>query len=476
MAKTMQQISSLLNQEYAEGAFKMSRSKVLSKESERQSSVVDMQPKKGSHASLLTEAHLGRALLLLDVHGIIKYCSPAMRNGFGANLHELVGKPVTNLLPEFPLRQFAPDDNLVYASSLFRNSQWRACSGVDGQGRTLSLEATLMPLELEGRCLLLLELRTPHAHANEEEKLLRIQEVSELSGDAVAITDADGVIVYVNPAFEVLTGYRKEEVLGRTHAIVKAGENEEKLYAQMWEVLQANATFRGQFVSRHKNGTHFYEDKIIRPFRNACGKTTHFIASGRDISDRVQIMRRLEHFANYDGLTGLPNRNLFMDRLQQAQAHAFRSGEGFALMLLDIDHFKTINDTFGHATGDAVLQTAASRLKQCLREEDTVARLGGDEFCLILEKSGLRKDVKKVLEKISALLREPLTVDGHNISIQASIGVAFYPEHGEDGHALLKQADSAMYRVKANGGNTHLFVDKKETLRRAGNDGFFSGG
>ena len=475
--KKRQPISNPPNQEYVGSAFKTPRfGEVLPKESERQNSVVDMKPKKELHVAFLTEAHLGRALLLLDVTGSIKYCSPAMLNGFGASLHELVGKPVTDLLPEFPISQSAPDGNLVYASFLFRNSQWRACSGIDSQGRTLSLEATLMPLELEGRCLLLLELRTPHAHANEEEKLLRIQEVSELSGDAVAITDADGVIVYVNPAFEVLTGYRKEEVLGRTHAIVKAGVNEEKLYAQMWEVLQANATFRGQFMNRHKNGTHFYEDKIIRPFRNACGKTTHFIASGRDVSDRVQIMRRLEHFANYDGLTGLPNRNLFMDRLQQAQAHTFRSGEGFTLMLLDIDHFKTINDTFGHATGDAVLQTAASRLKQCLREEDTVARLGGDEFCLILEKSVLRRDVKKVLEKISALLSESLTVDGHNISIQASIGVAFYPEHGEDSHTLLKQADSAMYRVKANGGNAHLFVDKKETLRRAGNDGFFGGG
>jgi len=478
MAKKKQQpISNPPNQEYVGSAFKTPRfGEVLPKESERQNSVVDMKPKKELHTAFLTEAHLGRALLLLDVNGSIKYCSPAMLNGFGASLHELVGKPVTDLLPEFPISQSAPDDNLVYASFLFRNSQWRACSGIDSQGRTLSLEATLMPLELEGRCLLLLELRTPHAHANEEEKLLRIQEVSELSGDAVAIADADGVIVYVNPAFEVLTGYRKEEVLGRTHAIVKAGVNEEKLYAQMWEVLQANATFRGQFMNRHKNGTHFYEDKIIRPFRNACGKTTHFIASGRDVSDRVQIMRRLEHFANYDGLTGLPNRNLFMDRLQQAQAHTFRSGEGFTLMLLDIDHFKTINDTFGHATGDAVLQTVASRLKQCLREEDTVARLGGDEFCLILEKSVLRRDVKKVLEKISALLSESLTIDGHNISIQASIGVAFYPEHGEDSHTLLKQADCAMYRVKANGGNAHLFVDKKETLRRAGNDGFFGGG
>jgi diguanylate cyclase (GGDEF)-like protein len=194
------------------------------------------------------------------------------------------------------------------------------------------------------------------------------------------------------------------------------------------------------------------------------------------VSELVKVMQRLEHFANYDSLTGLPNRNLFMDRLQQAQAHAFRSGESFALMLLDVDQFKAFNDSFGHAVGDVVLQTAALRIKQCLRNEDTVARLGGDEFCLLLEKTALRRDVKKVLEKISVILREPFAVDGHNITMQASIGVAFYPEHGEDGHSLLKQADDAMYRVKAKGGNGYLFVDKKETRRRAGNDGLFVGG
>lgn len=333
-----------------------------------------------------------------------------------------------------------------------------------------------MALELDGRSLLLLELRTPQTHADEGEKLRHFQEASELSGDAVAITDTEGLIVYVNPAFETLTGYSKDEFLGHAHAIVKADVHEAKSYAKMWEVLQANGTFRGQFVNRRKNGTLFYEDKIIRPFRNACGKTTHFIASGRDVSERVQILRRLEHFANYDGLTGLPNRNLFLDRLQQAQTHALRCGEGFVLMLLDIDQFKTINDRFGHAVGDAVLQTAASRLKQCLREEDTVARLGGDEFSLILEKAALRQNVKKVLEKITALLREPLTVDGQNISIQASIGVAFYPEHGEDGHTLPKHADSAMYRVKATGGNNHLFFDKKEVLHHTSCGGLFAGG
>ncbi|BBP05959.1 hypothetical protein TPL01_22490 [Sulfuriferula plumbiphila] len=464
--KKMQSMSSGLSQKHIQGAFKTPPSiKVLPMEYGQQSRL----------AKIFSEAHPGRALLLLDENGTIKYCSPAV-SGFGAGMQALIDQPVTNLLPELPIRQSTPGDNLAYASSQFRGSQWLAFSGQDSQGRKRYLEATLMALELDGRLLFLLELRTPQTHADEDEKLRHFQEASESSGDAVAITDTEGLIVYVNPAFETLTGYSKDELLGHTHALVKADVHEAKFYAKMWEVLQANGTFRGQFVNRRKNGTLFYEDKIIRPFRNACGKTTHFIASGRDVSERVQIMRRLEYFANYDGLTGLPNRNLFLDRLQQAQAHALRCGEGFALMLLDIDQFKTINDRFGHAVGDAVLQTAASRLKQCLREEDTVARLGGDEFSLLLEKAALRQDVKKVLEKITTLLREPLTVDGQNISIQASIGVAFYPEHGEDGHTLLKYADSAMYRVKAAGGNNHLFFDKKEVLHHTRCGGLFAGG
>jgi len=419
-----------------------------------------------------SQARQERALLLLDEVGIIKYCSPAVLSGFG--MQALVGQPVTNLLPEFPIGQSASRQNLAYVLSRFRAAQWLAFSGQDSQGRKLCLEATLMALELDERSVLLLELRTPSTHADEDEKLRRFQEASELSVDAIAITDTEGQIIYVNPAFESLTGYSKDELLGRTHAILKADIHEEKFYAQMWEALHANQTFHGQFVNRRKNGTLFYEDKIIRPYRDACGKTTHFIASGRDVSERVKIMRRLEHFANYDGLTGLPNRNLFLDRLQQAQAHALRSNGGFALMLLDVDRFKTINDTFGHAVGDAVLQTAASRLKQCLREEDTVARLGGDEFSLILEKIALRQDVKKVLEKITALLREPLIVDGHEISLRASIGIAFYPEHGEDGHTLLRHADSAMYGVKTKGGNNYLFFEKRETWPGTCDRGLFA--
>ncbi len=472
----------LLNQKHGDEAWEIIPSNAVPEqkqpENKRRSSVIEMKCKNESSPSTNIGGHKERAVVLLDESGLIKYCSPAALDYFGLSLQVTIGKTVTSVLPELSARPSALDDSKAYLSAALRNGgeKWRPCNGYDSKGRKFQLEMTSMELELEGRNFLLLELRRPQTEADQQEKLCHIQEVSELSADAVVITDIEGVIVYVNAAFEALTGYRKEEAIGRTHAIVKTGMHDEKFYAHMWEVLQANTVFRGQFINRHKNGTHFHEDKIIRPLQDANGKTTHFIASGRDVSELVKIMRRLEHFANYDSLTGLPNRNLFMDRLQQAQAHAFRNGESFALMLLDVDQFKVFNDSFGHAVGDVVLQTAASRIKQCLRNEDTVARLGGDEFCLLLEKTALRRDVEKVLEKISVILREPFAVDGHNITMQASIGVAFYPEHGEDGHALLKQADDAMYRVKAKGGNGYLFVDKKETRRRAGNDGFFAGG
>lgn len=411
---------------------------------------------------LKTDHHTGRALLLLNEEGVIEYCSPAVANFYGENIQALVGQPVINLFPELPIRASTPGYNRAYVIYVFRDSQWLAFAGKDSEGETLSLEVSLAALQLNGRVLFLLELRAPPIFASAEEKLQRFQEVSEWSADAISITSARGIIEYVNPAFEALTGYSKAEVLGRTHAILKGGVHEPKFYADMWAVLQANKTFRAQFVNRHKNGTLFYEDQVIRPFHNNNGEITHYVATGRDVSERMKIMRRLEHLANHDGLTGLPNRSLFLDRLQQATTRAARCGDGFAVMLLDLDHFKAINDTLGHAVGDAVLQTAASRLRQSLRDEDTVARLGGDEFALILEKTAQRQDVEIVLEKMTEMLRQPLNIESQTIAIQASIGVAFYPSHGEDAHTLLKHADSAMYKVKAAGGANHLFCDKKE--------------
>lgn len=186
---------------------------------------------------LKTGHHTGRALLLLDEKGVIEYCSPAVANFYGGNIQALVGQPVINLLPELPIRASTPGYNRAYVTDVFCDSQWLAFVGKDSEGGALSLEVTLVVLRINGRALFLLELGAPLILASAEEKLQRFQEGSEWSADAISITNAQGFIEYVNPAFEDLTGYSKAEVLGRTHAILKGGVHEPKFYANLWAVL-----------------------------------------------------------------------------------------------------------------------------------------------------------------------------------------------------------------------------------------------
>lgn len=400
-----------------------------------------------------------RALLVLDANGIIKYSSPGIANCLGVNPQTLIGQVATDLLPWLRSEQAGPESARGRNVFLPEDDDGFALYGRDSEGREIPLKATFAPLKIDDHCYFLLELSVL---ACEDDKLRKFLEVSELNGDAVAVTTLEGLIEYVNPAFEELTGYHKDAVIGRTHAFLNSGMQEQQFFVDMWSAIQTGKSFRGIFVNRRQNGSIFYEDKTIRPFYNARGKMSHFIACGRDVSERIQMMHRLEHLANHDCLTGLPNRNLFLDRLQQAEARGSRNHEGFAIVVIDLDRFKAINDTLGHAVGDVVLQTVASRIRQCLREEDTVARLGGDEFSLILTEISQCQDIMNVVEKIVRLLGEPLTIDGKNIPLQASIGIAMYPEHGKDGHTLLKHADHAMYKVKVAGGNNFLIFQGKE--------------
>lgn len=401
-----------------------------------------------------------RALLLIDDKGDIKSCTPAVAEYFGFNLNAIINQNAPHLFPGFRLETLFPDFKYSLPSIWSNNgngNHWAVSHSEE--------KVVVIPLQFEGRQIYLLEIRVQERFSSQDENLKKFQEVAELSGDAIAVTSLDGSIEFVNTAFEELTGYRREEVIGKTHALLASGAHEPDFFHEMWRTLRAGKSFRGQFINRRQDGTIYYEDKIIRPFYNSRKEMTNFIASGRDVSERVQILHRLEHLATHDSLTGLPNRNLFLDRLAQAEARGSRNQDGFAVVLLDLDHFKAINDNFGHAVGDVVLQTTAVRIKQCLREEDTVARLGGDEFSLILSTIAAHQDgtkiIKKIIEKIVALLREPLKIDGQTITLQASIGIAIYPEHGKDGHSLLKYADCAMYKVKTRGGDNYLIFDEK---------------
>jgi diguanylate cyclase (GGDEF)-like protein/PAS domain S-box-containing protein len=386
------------------------------------------------------------AVLLVDVQGQIQFNSPSAPHLLNVMEATLVGMPIASIIPALPLQANAASPNLVYLSSWSQCGDWEKL-----QANGIALEVRLNCLEFAGQRLVMVELRSTEVH--HEQQLQRLIQASEQSDEIVMITDTAGEIEYVNPVFERISGYSAEEVIGNKLDILN-WELHPSVYAQMWATLErVGSHFFGVFTNRKKNGRLYYEERHVRAFINIQGMTTHYICSGRDVSDRERLIQRLEHLANHDSLTGLPNRNLFMDRLRQAQAHAARHDGGFSLLLLDLDHFKAVNDQFGHAAGDAVLIAVASRLSSCVRNEDTVARLGGDEFAILLASEITRKAALKVLDKIAQALSIPIEFDHVQIRASASIGAALRPFDTMSTSTLLNFADSAMYRVKATGGN-----------------------
>jgi diguanylate cyclase (GGDEF)-like protein/PAS domain S-box-containing protein len=279
----------------------------------------------------------------------------------------------------------------------------------------------------------------------------------EQTADSVLITDSQGVIEYVNAAFERTTGYSRAEALGRRSNLVKSGLMPEDFYRRLWQTIRRGEVFRDVFINRRKDGTLYYEEKTITPLRDPSGTITHFVSTGKDISERIHYEERLHHLANHDPLTGLANRALLLDRLRQAITRARWHQRLLAVLFLDLDRFKNINDALGHDVGDRLLQALAKRLTDCVREGDTVARLGGDEIAILLEDIASSEDVAAVAHKILAVFEQPFTVDGHELYAGTSIGVSLFPSDGEDPVTLLKHADIAMYRAKRQGGGHYAF-------------------
>ncbi len=278
------------------------------------------------------------------------------------------------------------------------------------------------------------------------------------SSNGIMITrsdDDDHSIVYVNPAFERITGYRSDEVIGlEGRFLVRddlAQPDLDHIRAALREKREGQATLRNY----RKDGSLFWNELLIAPVRDLTGgATTHFGSVINDVSERVRYQHALEYQANHDGLTGLANRNLLNDRIEQAIAWAKRNGHVMGVMLLDLDHFKLINDASGHSAGDALLKEVANRLRGCVRETDTVARLGGDEFVIILTDLPQPDDVDQIAEKILTTLSRPTDIAGRDVFVTASIGVSLYPRDGDHGEILLRYADMAMYRVKEHGRNS----------------------
>ncbi len=291
------------------------------------------------------------------------------------------------------------------------------------------------------------------------ERTRRLQEqalISSSNGIMITRSDAeDHSIVYVNPAFERITGYAAEEVIGREGRFLVRDDLAQPALEIIRNALRGKCEGTATLRNYRKDGTLFWNELHIAPVHDLTGEsTTHFVSVINDVSERVQYQQALEYQANHDSLTGLANRNLLNDRIEQAIAWARRNNHVMGVMLLDLDHFKRINDASGHTAGDALLKEVAARLRACVRDTDTVARLGGDEFVIILTDVPQPDDVLNIAAKVQSALTRPMEIVGRDMEVTASIGVALYPRDGDHGEVLLRYADIAMYRVKEHGRNS----------------------
>lgn len=308
------------------------------------------------------------------------------------------------------------------------------------------------------------------AQKNSEEQL-RIADAIFSTHEAIVVTDADETIIRVNQAFEDITGFTRAEVLGKSPSILKSGHHESAFYRRMWQQLRTTGSWTGEIWDRRKTGEIYPKWLSISVVRDTAGKITHYVSSFTDITERKASDARVQHLAYHDPLTRLANRSNLCERLTQALSQAKRNKTQLALLLLDLDNFKIINDTLGHQTGDQLLIEVAQRLLEAVRQSDFVARLGGDEFVIMLPEIASSNDVVHVADKILRSISEPYLIDGQELRTSTSIGICLYPDDATEDQDLIKKADLAMYHAKSNGrGNYQFFSEgmQQAVLNRIG--------
>ena len=399
----------------------------------------------------------------LDADGMFIRINKTELDWLGYAADELIGKKhVTDLLTEQSRQQFRENFPAFLKTGRLRDLELQmvrkdgsilpvlvsATAAFDEQGRLLHSRTSLFDIS---------------ALAEAQKKLRQAATVFEHTSDAIIITDGDGIIVAVNKAFTRITGYQPEDVIGKNPRLLQSGRQDGDFYRALWRALEQSGTWQGEIWDRKKFGEIFPAWETITAVRDASGKITDYVSVFSDITTIKATEEKLVRLAYHDALTGLPNRLLFNDRMAQALAHAKRHGKRAALMLLDLDRFKLINDTLGHAAGDQLLQIVSARLKQTIREEDTVARLGGDEFAVILNEVADTDSVGLLAQKLTRLISQPLQLDNHVLTVSTSIGIGIYPDDADNPAALSKAADLALYGAKDKGRNAHEFYTPEMT-------------
>ena len=290
-----------------------------------------------------------------------------------------------------------------------------------------------------------------------QSRLIQAAAVFEHTIEGVTITSADGAIIDVNPAFTNITGYSREEVIGQHPRVLLSDKHDRDFFRVMWKSLKTAGYWRGEIWNRRKDGSIYPVLMAISSFQNELGLTQGYIGVFNDIARLKKSEEKLEHLAHHDALTGLPNRLLFTSHLEQSVKNAKRHGTSVALVFVDLDRFKSVNDSLGHHVGDALLEAIASRLSETVRDNDMIARISGDEFIVLLEDVADQENVLFAIERIMGAFEQVFTIEGNSLRITASLGVSLLPQDAADATELMKHSDAAMYLAKDEGRNTYRF-------------------
>jgi diguanylate cyclase (GGDEF)-like protein/PAS domain S-box-containing protein len=401
------------------------------------------------------------AIVLIEGHTIIDANPASLRLFHCAGREAIVGKT---------LLDFSPSHQPSGESSMVADATQAAQTFIDGNrrfewqyrladGTTFWAEVLLTSVTLDHEFLSYAVVRDISARKATESTLQMAAQVFENSRDAIAITDGEHRVLAVNQAFTDITGFAPAVIVGAALPHLRTGENEPNFYQQIWDYVAANDHWEGEVWSVRQSGDEYPVWVALTAIRNSADQVINYMAILSDITDRKRVEEHTRHLAEHDFLTDLPNRVLFLDRLHQALAVARRKHARVAVMFLDLDRFKGINDSFGHHMGDAVLKEVASRLTGCVRGVDTVSRQGGDEFVVLLADIGGVDQAAHVANSVMQAVARPVRFDGHTVSLSVSIGISIYPTDGEDLDTLLKNADVAMYHAKQNGRNAFSFFD-----------------
>lgn len=407
--------------------------------------------------------HAPVGIALVDREGKPLLSNPALQQILGYTGHELAAMPFTAFTHQQDRDKDLAQYERLYADEIQHYEMETRYLHKNGQVIWGHLTVSMMrddagkPVSAIGMLMDITKRR------EDLEQLRQAAAVFRSTSEGVVITDADTRILAVNRAFSEITGYSEAEILGQTPRLLQSGHHDDAFFAAMWRSIQETDSWHGEIWNRRKNGEIYPEWLAISTVRNEAGALVNYVGVFSDITTVKDAQAKLEYQAHHDPLTGLPNRIMFRDRVNRAIARAQRHGHVACLMFIDLDRFKDINDSLGHAVGDQVLIEIAERLQQRLRGEDSVSRHGGDEFTVLIESLKDARQAARFAKKILPWFEQPILIDEHELYITASIGISSFPGDGDSPEILIRNADTAMYQAKASGRNTYAYYDAKLT-------------